>query len=528
MPAVPFSPATAIVVVVLLLPLVAADHLMRPISVFSGPDVASPYAEVMFASGEKRKLNQMLNMNHEPVAAAAASAGAAVCDDGNDGASPVKKPRHETWSSWAKSLGNLQSKSSSIFGPINRFFRSNPNHWTPKSFDLSEGRLNGKKVTSSLRQERQQQEQDRRQSLQSNSRRQSLASNDEPVVIQLPESALKFKECNSHANDLMPELYKQLEQLEITNRITQVQEAESAVRQAQNQRRSVSSTLYSSFQSLKWTPPVTQFFIPSPRTFKPLIEEADEVTEEEESDLLQPELEVIEDFISDKYRSSRYGDVLIEQFDIPITRKDLETLEGLNWLNDEVINFYFQMIMSRSREIDNLPSVYVFSTFFYTKLTSSENSFNMLKRWTRKVDIFSHDLILVPLHLGMHWTLCCVNCRCRSISYYDSMAGGRVNQKGELHLKAILSYLQKEHADKKKDPLPTDWKINGVGESEDVNHNDRIPQQENGSDCGVFTCRFAEYISRRASFRFRQVRLVIQSEERLTGKNLLSSLLSCR
>ena len=26
-----------------------------------------------------------------------------------------------------------------------------------------------------------------------------------------------------------------------------------------------------------------------------------------------------------------------------------------------------------------------------------------LKRWTRKIDIFSYDLIVIPVHLGMHW-----------------------------------------------------------------------------------------------------------------------------
>jgi len=31
-----------------------------------------------------------------------------------------------------------------------------------------------------------------------------------------------------------------------------------------------------------------------------------------------------------------------------------------------------------------------------------------------------------------------------------------------------------------------------------------IPQQMNGSDCGMFTCKFAEYISRRARFTFSQ------------------------
>ena len=31
-----------------------------------------------------------------------------------------------------------------------------------------------------------------------------------------------------------------------------------------------------------------------------------------------------------------------------------------------------------------------------------------------------------------------------------------------------------------------------------------IPQQMNGSDCGMFTCKFAEYITRRAPINFSQ------------------------
>ena len=31
-----------------------------------------------------------------------------------------------------------------------------------------------------------------------------------------------------------------------------------------------------------------------------------------------------------------------------------------------------------------------------------------------------------------------------------------------------------------------------------------IPQQMNGSDCGMFTCKFAEYLSRNANITFSQ------------------------
>ena len=40
-----------------------------------------------------------------------------------------------------------------------------------------------------------------------------------------------------------------------------------------------------------------------------------------------------------------------------ISRKDLLTLYGLNWLNDEVINFYTWMICQRSLQNTNLPKV---------------------------------------------------------------------------------------------------------------------------------------------------------------------------
>ncbi len=31
-----------------------------------------------------------------------------------------------------------------------------------------------------------------------------------------------------------------------------------------------------------------------------------------------------------------------------------------------------------------------------------------------------------------------------------------------------------------------------------------IPQQQNGSDCGMFSCKFAEYLSRGADLTFKQ------------------------
>ena len=78
---------------------------------------------------------------------------------------------------------------------------------------------------------------------------------------------------------------------------------------------------------------------------------------------------------------------------ISITGEDLQTLEGLNWLNDNIVNFYMSMIevlfqvlsstsqfdltQARSTTDKNLPSSYSFSTFFYPRLQEVPISYNL-------------------------------------------------------------------------------------------------------------------------------------------------------
>ena len=57
--------------------------------------------------------------------------------------------------------------------------------------------------------------------------------------------------------------------------------------------------------------------------------------------------------------------------------------------------------------LDNFPKVHAFNTFFYPKITNGGHS--AVKRWTRRVDVFAVDYILVPVHLGMHWCLAVSN-----------------------------------------------------------------------------------------------------------------------
>merc|ERR1712062_78806 len=80
---------------------------------------------------------------------------------------------------------------------------------------------------------------------------------------------------------------------------------------------------------------------------------------------------------------------------------------------------------ARSKENENWPNVYTMNTFFLPKLMKT--GFDAIKRWTRKVDIFSFDIILVPVHLDVHWCLAVMNLKKKSVNFYDSMGSDKKN-----------------------------------------------------------------------------------------------------
>ncbi|NXN98509.1 SENP1 protease, partial [Rhinopomastus cyanomelas] len=204
-----------------------------------------------------------------------------------------------------------------------------------------------------------------------------------------------------------------------------------------------------------------------------------------------PEItEEMEKEIKSVFRGGNQDEVLSEAFRLTITRKDIQTLNNLNWLNDEIINFYMNLLMERSKE-KGLPAVHAFNTFFFTKLKTA--GYQAVKRWTKKVDIFSVDLLLVPIHLGVHWCLAVVDFRKKSITYYDSMGG--INSEA---CRILLQYLKQESLDKKRKELDTNgWLLLSKRSQE-------IPQQMNGSDCGMFACKYADCITKDKPINFTQ------------------------
>ncbi|CAN2389968.1 C-terminal catalytic domain, partial [Pristimantis euphronides] len=112
------------------------------------------------------------------------------------------------------------------------------------------------------------------------------------------------------------------------------------------------------------------------------------------------------------------GNNLVRSFRVTYKRHvlsmdDLGTLYGQNWLNDQVMNMYGDLVMDAVPE-----KVHFFNSFFYDKLRTK--GYEGVKRWTKNVDIFSKQLLLIPIHLEVHWSLVCVDVAKRTITYFDS------------------------------------------------------------------------------------------------------------
>lgn len=109
---------------------------------------------------------------------------------------------------------------------------------------------------------------------------------------------------------------------------------------------------------------------------------------------------------------------------ISINTEDYMCLASDQFLNDVIIDFYLKYL------VDNLSTeeqekVHVFSTFFYKRLTTkpvkasrksqpseldpnlspSEKRHTRVKTWTKNIDLFSKDFIIVPINENCHWFL---------------------------------------------------------------------------------------------------------------------------
>jgi sentrin-specific protease 1 len=193
---------------------------------------------------------------------------------------------------------------------------------------------------------------------------------------------------------------------------------------------------------------------------------------------------------------------VINRFNIELKTSHMACLREGRWLNDEVINFFMELLNVRSKgcwNSDHLPKLkcYCFSTFFAPKALH-DYDYKLLKKWSKaaKIKIVEFDKLLFPVHSGNnHWCLCVVNFKDKRFEYYDSL-GGKNNH--------LLSFMRCYVRDELAAYSEINYNFKGWTNYTPTN----IPHQTNGNDCGVFMCKYADYIAEGLEFKFGQANML--------------------
>ena len=95
-------------------------------------------------------------------------------------------------------------------------------------------------------------------------------------------------------------------------------------------------------------------------------------------------------------------------FAVTLLQCDLERLKEGEYLNDTMIEFGLRYLLERIKRNNPLlvQQIHVFNTFFYHKITESRDrskTYEHLRKWTNKVNIFDKMYVVVPINEHLHW-----------------------------------------------------------------------------------------------------------------------------
>ncbi|GKZ29096.1 hypothetical protein AbraIFM66950_003055 [Aspergillus brasiliensis] len=89
---------------------------------------------------------------------------------------------------------------------------------------------------------------------------------------------------------------------------------------------------------------------------------------------------------------------------------DLDRLRENEFLNDNLIGFYIRFLQDHLERTNSEAAkrVYFFNSFFHDTLMNVPRgkrgiNYEGVQKWTRTVDIFSHDYVVVPINESAHW-----------------------------------------------------------------------------------------------------------------------------
>lgn len=148
-----------------------------------------------------------------------------------------------------------------------------------------------------------------------------------------------------------------------------------------------------------------------------------------------------------------------------------------NWLNDEAINGYLDIVAKHGKKNDRptqVPSHHALTTFFYPKLRDTGP--DSIARWTKRAKIGGKSLldvekVYIPINQSMHWTVAILKPKERTLLHLDSLSSA---SRGIEVCRQLMKWVEFELGSSFKED---EWT---------VMPNEESPRQNNLSDCGLF------------------------------------------
>jgi len=210
---------------------------------------------------------------------------------------------------------------------------------------------------------------------------------------------------------------------------------------------------------------------------------------------------------------------------VTVSIKDYATLKHDTFLNDIIIDFYLTFLSHNILPIESQDCIHIFSTMFYKRLlqspkknakkvadyetdltlSSAEKRHFRVAGWTKHVDLFSKDLVIVPICEHDHWYLVVI---IRPGLIVNPVKSEERILKGEPFVLVLDSiggtksaavtnirhYLAQCEWRKKKCTGEEPSKEFDFTAAEMRTIRPRKPEQQNGSDCGIFLLQYVENI----------------------------------
>eukprot|EP00536_Pseudo-nitzschia_multiseries_P008300 jgi/Psemu1/257073/estExt_Genewise1Plus.C_2090059 len=241
----------------------------------------------------------------------------------------------------------------------------------------------------------------------------------------------------------------------------------------------------------------------------------------------------------DSQESEQQDAVEAKSHYIEIRVEDYEKLDAGQWLNDSLVDLWMQWI-SRGMSTNQSSDVHFFTSHFYTTLASE--GVEGVKSWTarKNINIFEKKLIFIPVNKSLHWSLCVIVNPGAIIPSVDDDDEGTGERDRPLPCMLFFDSLNMHRKDLVRKYLEKwlnyEWKRMKDPDLEPFNkhtcqiYDPQVPRQNNGSDCGVFVCRyaFAMFQLRELKFSYRDAGLdsISQDTSKKERRLLLSQAFS--